>query len=130
MDLTGRATCVTFSPNGRLLACGDTSQKVTVWDWAARKAVKSFSGHTNHIFGLSFGPDGRTLASASWAEVMVWDTQAKKPIRPLGGHGGTIWGLAFSPDGQRLAVAGGYKGKGEVRVLDSVLWDDDEGGER
>jgi len=37
---------------------------------------------------------------------------------------GTINALAFSPDGQHLAAAGGYKGKGEIKIWDRTLWDD------
>jgi WD40 repeat protein len=69
-------------------------------------------------------PDGRHLATASWGEVLVWDVQAGgEPVQALGGHAGAVWSVAFSPpDGQRLAAAGGYKGKGEIKIWDATLW--------
>jgi WD40 repeat protein len=79
---------------------------------------------------MAFSPDGRRLASASWREVIVWDSGTGRPIKTLDGFPGTIWSVAFSPDGQRLAAAGGYKGKGEIKVWDKSLWDDRADGER
>jgi WD40 repeat protein len=127
---TGRVTSVAFSPDGRLLAAGDTSQTVKVWDWADEREIDSYSEHNNHVFGMDFSPSGRYLASASWAEVIVFDLHTNETIRPPGGHAGTIWGVAFSLDGQQLAVASGYKGKGEVKVWDTVLWNNKASGEQ
>ena len=39
------------------------------------------------------------------------------------------WG-PFSLDGQRLAVAGGYKGKGEIKIWDSSRWETKPNGGR
>jgi WD40 repeat protein len=72
---------------------------------------------------MAFSPVGPYLASASWREVIVWDVETGRPIKTLDGFLGTIWSVAFSPDGQRLAAAGGYKGKGEIKIWDKNLWD-------
>jgi WD40 repeat protein/serine/threonine protein kinase len=127
----GRATCVAFSPDDRLLASGDSDQKVKLWDWAARREVRTLAEqHTHHVFGVAFSPDGKYLASASWAEVILWDVQTGELVRRLGGHAGTIWSVAYSPDGKRLAVASGYKGKGEIKVWDATLWTNPPRGQR
>jgi hypothetical protein len=34
-----------------------------------------------------------------------------------------VSGVAFSPDVKRLATAGGHRGKGEIKIWDSTLWE-------
>ena len=63
---------VAFSPDGRLLASGDTGGAILIWDpeqctrvrvlnWRNRPA----GHHFWPVKGLAFSPDGRLLASAS-----------------------------------------------------------------
>jgi WD40 repeat protein len=118
-----RVMSMALGPDSRLLASGDADRAVTVWKTAARKALFRLSGHTNYVIALAFSPDGRRLASASWQEVIVWDTEAGREVARLHGLLGTIRGVAFSPDGRRLAACGGYKAKGEIKIWDRTLWD-------
>ena len=111
-----------FSPDGKRLASGSVDQTVKFWDVATGQEVHTLVGHSDYIFSLAFSPDGRHLASASWGEVLVWDVQAREKVQALGSHAGAVWSVAFSPDGQRLAAAGGYKGKGEIKIWDAALW--------
>jgi len=127
---TSRVHVVAFSPDGRLLASGGADQTVKVWETATGKELLSLAGHTDYIFGMAFSPDGRRLASSSWREVIVWDAGTWRPLKTLDGSPGTIWSVAFSPDGQRLAAAGGYKGKGEIKVWDRSLWETKPNGGR
>src|SRR5262249_9163120 len=122
-------------PNNRLLASGDADQKVKVWDVATGNEVLSLPrpsdlpGHTNYVIAAAFSPDGRHLASASWQEVIVWDAKTGEKIRTLRGLVGSIQSVAFSRDG-KLAAAGGYKGKGDIKIWDSSLWNNPASGGR
>jgi WD40 repeat protein/serine/threonine protein kinase len=118
----GPVLSVAFSPDGKLLASGSVDQTVKVWDAATGKEVCTLPGHSDYIFGMAFSPEGRHLASASWGEVLVRDVQTGEPVQALRGHAGAVWSVAFSPDGQHLAAAGGYKGKGEIKIWDATLW--------
>jgi WD40 repeat protein/transcriptional regulator with XRE-family HTH domain len=62
-------------------------------------------GHTDAVSSVAFGPDRRTLASASNDRtVRLWDARTHKQIgAPLIGHSDVVEGVAFSPDGRTVA---------------------------
>jgi WD40 repeat protein len=117
-----RVFTVAFSPDGRFLASGDGDSRVKIWDAATGQEERTLSGHTGYVFGITFSPDGRYLATASWGEVLVWDAQSRTKVKILRGLAETR-SVAFSPDSRRLAAAGGYKGKGEIKIWDASLWE-------
>jgi WD40 repeat protein len=78
---------VAFSPDGRLLvAVTDDRQTLGLWEACSGKEVCRFDGHERRpdwalthcqVNGVSFAPDGRTLASSSDdGTVLVWDVAA------------------------------------------------------
>ena len=85
----------------------------------------------NRVYGVTFSPDGKTLASAHGdTTVRMWDVETRELKRTLGGsltatslerrgHKYAVRSVVFSPDGNILA-SGGRGG----RVL---LWDADTG---
>jgi WD40 repeat protein len=119
---TNRVMSLAYSPDSRLLASGDAYQMVKVWEATTGNEVLSLVGHTNYVIAAAFSPDGRRLASASWQEVIVWDANTGEKIKTLRGLVGPIQSVAFSRDG-KLAAAGGYKGKGEIKIWDASLWE-------
>src|SRR5690242_3280106 len=76
------------------------------------------TGHTNWGYCLAFAPDGKTLASAGWDQVIrLWNVNSGTESATLRGHQSEIYCLAFSPDGERLA-AGSATGDDPLRVWD------------
>ena len=68
---------------------------------------KSVKGSDTGIWGLSFSPDGRTLAAACGdARVRLWDPVTGEEILVLDGHSQRVNAVAFAPDGATLASAG------------------------
>ncbi|MBE7382183.1 MAG: TIR domain-containing protein [Leptolyngbya sp. SIO1E4] len=68
----------------------------------------TLKGHGDWIYGLSFSPDGSTLATASRdSTVKLWDANTGQELQTLQGHGNWVSGVSFSPDGSILATAGG-----------------------
>ena len=108
------------TPAGALLA----PVLLQIWDWSTRKKRLTLPGHRYLILGMSFSPDGKTLASAGGhfadgAEVKVWDVASGRERFSLLGHTWWVECVAFSPDSRYLVSAGGFeKNPGEVRVWD------------
>jgi len=92
--------------NKALLAVGYVEEGVSyleLFDVAADRRVRRFSGHVNVVRGLAFGKDGRLLASASDDETVgVWSlTDLDKVV----GRGGAIPGLVVEQKGEKVVVA-------------------------
>jgi len=61
------------------------------------------TGHRDVVNGVSFSPDGKTLASGGRDRVVkLWEVATGQEIRTFIGHNGTVTGVAFSPDGQTV----------------------------
>ncbi|MFF3438644.1 AAA family ATPase [Streptosporangium sp. NPDC002721] len=127
--LDGRLTA--FGPGGKVLATGEYSGKIRLWDVATgRQTGTALPGHlpTNETGGrawvleVAFSPDGTTLASTgSDGRLRLWDTRGHRQIGQSP-QVGDVAPLAFSPDGTTLAT--GTPG-GVIR-----LWDPATGWEK
>lgn len=63
-------------------------------------------GHSNYVQGVSFSPDGNTIATASYDKtVKLWNRNGGL-IRTLEGHTDSVMSVNFSPDGKTIASAG------------------------
>ena len=62
-------------------------------------------GHKAWVDVVTFGPDGRWLATSGWDGVRLWNMHERtaEPV-VLRGHEKTVTAVAFSPDGRWLAT--------------------------
>jgi WD40 repeat protein len=119
---------VAFSPDGKALASGGFRVEVTtapdgggaahavgklcLWDPASGRKLLDCQTEADEpmVVGVTFSPDGRSLASLTQAgKIMLWDAATGRRMRTFHPRAGTMpWrgGIAFSPDGRLLATGG------------------------
>jgi WD40 repeat protein len=62
--------CVTFSPDGRLLAASDWNGTATLWAVAIRACKQTIVDHQAGVLSAAFAPDGATLATGSEDKIL------------------------------------------------------------
>ncbi|MBK8024171.1 MAG: hypothetical protein IPK19_22740 [Chloroflexi bacterium] len=98
-----------------LIASGDASGRVLVWNPTTGEAVRELVGHTGAILDLDWRADGTQLVTTSLDNTMrVW-------AWPLGegqivASGELISAVAYNPDGSELAFGGEIDNPDEVRI--------------
>ena len=103
------ASILAFSPNGKILASGDTDNKVRntlrLWDTSTGKLLAKLTGHIRGITSLTFSPDSSTLATANAdGTVLFWNTETKNPLPiHISNHSYTQRGMAILKDSDLLA---------------------------
>ncbi|TFK88146.1 WD40 repeat-like protein [Polyporus arcularius HHB13444] len=104
----GTVSALAFSPDGALLASGDSSGKIVLYDVAERKTVTTrWSFHSGRVNSLAWTADGQHCASGSLdTHVYVWSVA--KPMKNIAiknaGPGG-VNAVFWVKDGE-LASAG------------------------
>jgi WD40 repeat protein/tetratricopeptide (TPR) repeat protein/cell division protein FtsB len=88
---------------------GPDEEDLRHWEWyylkrLCRSDLFTLKGHTSHVWGVAFSPDGKLMVSGSHDHtVKLWDARTGKEVKTLTGHRGKVYGVAFSPDGKRVA---------------------------
>ncbi len=101
---TQTVSALAFSPDGRILATGDSNRAVKLWDVTSHKQLNTLNGHTESISVLAFSVDGKTLASGGLDNsITLWSVDTGSELATFNGHENYISGVAFSPDGKTLA---------------------------
>jgi WD40 repeat protein/tRNA A-37 threonylcarbamoyl transferase component Bud32 len=119
-DLPGKLTELTFSPDGKILACASAGGpaefsggrvefqtrpgQLRLWDVAAgrQRAVVEYPGG---VWAVAFAPNSRTLAVAvgPFGEIRICDAATGKEAgNVFRGHTAPVSRLAFSSDGKLL----------------------------
>lgn len=108
-ELTGHSSpvsSVSFSADSRLMASGDWSGLIQLWNLASGVPIYTFHSASNRVDSVAFSPDGTRLAAAGQDNVVRWwDLSTGKELPALSGPTAAVTSLAFSQDGSLLAAA-------------------------
>jgi predicted NACHT family NTPase len=101
----GNVRSVIFSPDGKLLATGDSDGVVRLWEASSCREILTCKGHTNVLESVAFSPDGEILASGSYDKIIkLWDVKTGECLKVLQGHTESVMSVTFNPDGNILAT--------------------------
>jgi len=101
---------LTFSTDGReLAACGGAPGEfgqVQIWDPIAHKAIKTFNVGTDELYGISFAPDGKSVAFGG-ADKIVHRASLEdgKEMLDFKAHADWVLATEFTHDGKQLVSA-------------------------
>ena len=104
---------VAFAPNSGILATGDASGVIILWDISdqvePRQIGPMLAGHHEAVSALAFAPHEKVLATAGIeGQLIVWDvndpTMPRRISNPVVGHGAALLSLAWAPDGRSLVT--------------------------
>ena len=106
-----RVESIAFTKDGKTLgvAGGAPAEfgQVQLWDPAGQKLVKTFQVGQDSLYGLSFDPEGKTLAFGSADKaVRRLNIEDGKPLLDFRAHADWVLGTIFTLDGKRLVSAG------------------------
>jgi RNA polymerase sigma factor (sigma-70 family) len=115
----GSVQCVTFSPDGRLLAVGaelqDHSGELCIWDAATGKLCAK-ARTAKWVRSIAVSPDSKILATAELDAVNLRDAILGR-ITLTVKHPTTVNAVRFAPDGKLLATATGDR---MIRLWDTT----------
>lgn len=87
---------VAISPDGTLLATGDSHGKISLWQISDGQQRLSWEAHGGWSRSLVFSADGQTLVSGSDEPIMKrWDCQTGKCLKTYIGHTSFVWSVAL-----------------------------------
>jgi len=104
-----------WSPDGKLLATGDESARVFIWNVANGQKVRTIRDHTKGIQALSFNASGTMLASTGKDDaIYVYSLSSGKRVATILGKGANLYGAKFV--GKDNNIICGTLGKGAMAM--------------
>lgn len=105
-----RVMIARWTSDGQLLVTGDADGIIRFWKLHKTEpavCIKTFTGHSQTIFGIAFSPDNLRVASSSLdGTVKVWDVDSGVLIHTIESHDSGVLRLRWSPDGRSIVSSG------------------------
>jgi len=76
-EVLGSGLSVAFSPDGKLLALGDTNGEIHLWQMPEARLLRTSKEYGSIVLSAAFSPDGKTLATGgSNGTIRCWDVSS------------------------------------------------------
>ncbi|GAB4383475.1 MAG: NB-ARC domain-containing protein [Elainellaceae cyanobacterium] len=99
----GKVISATFSPDGQLLAIGDSGCEIQIWNVSSGQKLTTLRGHDSWAWSLAFSPDGSTIAGATDTYIVkLWDVKSGQCLQTLKGPPNLINSITFSSDSRTI----------------------------
>jgi WD40 repeat protein len=114
----GGKKAVVYSPDGELIASGDTQGNVSVWEADTGDEVgEPFPAAVGAVYAIAFSPDAGTLAVGGEGGIVSrWNPLTGAEAAPRLEFADPVTALAFSPDARRIAVG---TDEGDLSLFDT-----------
>ncbi|HPF39396.1 MAG TPA: protein kinase [Phycisphaerae bacterium] len=113
----GAAFSARISPDGALIAVGDSIGAVHVFNADTFEPVTILTGHESPVQSITFSPDGQFIvAGAGDGCIRFWPISKARQTQVLRGHQSYVYPVVFSPDGSQIASA---SWDGTIRTWDA-----------
>lgn len=100
----GLVKSISFSPDSKKLASGDSDGRVYLWDVANSKHLWSGDWHFGSV-SVSFSPGGQTVASEGNYKVYLWNVATGRHSTVFNlGWSDVLRSVSFSTDGRMIAI--------------------------
>ena len=77
------AESVAFSPDGQILASGDSYGAIHLWEVSTGETLKILDWHNDFVRTLAFSPDGKMLVSTSDSGTRFWDIATGETVKDI-----------------------------------------------
>jgi WD40 repeat protein len=114
-----------ISPDRRWVAACGQDGFVVLYDSQTVERKRVLHGHMQGVHGVTFSPDGKTLASGSGAReaIKLWHVETGQELLTLPGKGSLLSTVQFVAGGNAL-VAGSQAQKGTWQIWRAPSWDE------
>ena len=100
----GNVRSIAFSPDGKILATGDSHGMIRLWEAARAREILTCKGHKARVTSVAFSPSGEMLVSGSYdCTVRLWDIRTCECLQVFQGHSETVFSVSFNSSGDMLA---------------------------
>jgi len=95
---------IAFSPYGSVIATGDGTGTIILWDASTKRQIKRLTRHSEGIHKLVFSPNGQFLASGGYdKQSYLWHVLSGKSVK-LNTNLYYVNDVVFHPSGNYLYI--------------------------
>lgn len=123
----GLINTMAISPDGTLMASGDSDKLIKVWDVATGRELRTLSGNSGRVNMCHFDATGKyVVAMLNDGEVKTWEARSGKEVSsfPADGSNEEVWiggngdHAVFVGDDSKIHI-GNFKTGGDTRIIET-----------